>query len=98
LEADKVASLAALRDVWDKDFDPAVAECRGRIVKMMGDGCIGTRRIKVECPISITECLFDGCLPVARRLLRDGATFREAKNRCDWMGCDDGDPAAPAGL
>ena len=38
--ADEAGTLAALRDVWTKRFNPAVAAHHGRIVKTMGDGAL----------------------------------------------------------
>ena len=38
MAADEAGTLAALREVWTGHFNPAVTNCRGRIVKMMGDG------------------------------------------------------------
>ncbi|WP_210238227.1 adenylate/guanylate cyclase domain-containing protein [Mesorhizobium sp. M2E.F.Ca.ET.209.01.1.1] len=49
---DEAGAVAALREVWQKTFNPAVAARHGRIVKMMGDGAL------VEFPsvVSAVEC------------------------------------------
>ncbi|NTS32978.1 guanylyl cyclase [Phyllobacterium sp. BT25] len=40
VEADEAGTLAAIRDLRSKVTDPLLAEYRGRIVKLMGDGAI----------------------------------------------------------
>ncbi|WP_210192531.1 tetratricopeptide repeat protein [Mesorhizobium sp. WSM1497] len=49
---DEAGTVAALRDVWQETFNPAVAARHGRIVKMMGDGAL------VEFPsvVGAVEC------------------------------------------
>ncbi|TRC93381.1 tetratricopeptide repeat protein [Mesorhizobium sp. WSM4303] len=49
---DEAGTLAALREVWQQTFNPAVTARHGRIVKMMGDGAL------VEFPsvVSAVEC------------------------------------------
>jgi adenylate cyclase len=60
IEADEAGTLAALRDIWAKRFNPVVAEYRGRIVKMMGDGALvefASAVDAVECAIAIQEAM-----------------------------------------
>lgn len=49
---DEAGTVAALREVWQETFNPAVTARHGRIVKMMGDGAL------VEFPsvVSAVEC------------------------------------------
>ena len=58
--ADEAGTLAALRRIWDETFNPAVAERRGRIVKMMGDGALvefGSVVDAVECAVAIQRAM-----------------------------------------
>ena len=60
--ADEAGTHAALRDLWVKRFNPAVAEHRGRIVKMMGDGALvefASAVDAVDCAISIQQAETD---------------------------------------
>jgi len=60
MEADEAGTLAALRDIWATRFNPVVAEYRGRIVKMMGDGALvefASAVDAVECAIAIQEAV-----------------------------------------
>lgn len=58
--ADEAGTLAALRDMWATQFNPAVATHHGRIVKMMGDGALvefGSAVDAVECALAVQGAL-----------------------------------------
>ena len=58
--ADEAGTLAALRDVWSVRFNPTVAEHRGRVVKMMGDGALvefASAVDAVECGLAIQRAM-----------------------------------------
>ena len=38
--ADEAGTLAALRDIWQAEFDPCIGRHNGRIAKKMGDGAL----------------------------------------------------------
>ena len=60
--ADEPGTLAALRDVWTKFLNPAVAAHRGRIVKMLGDGALiefASAVDAVECAVAFQEVMAD---------------------------------------
>jgi adenylate cyclase len=40
MEANEAGTIAALRQVWNDTFNPAVLARRGRIVDVMGDGAL----------------------------------------------------------
>ena len=60
--ADEPGTLAALRDVWTKLLNPAVAAHRGRIFKMLGDGALiefASAVDAVECAVAFQEAMAD---------------------------------------
>ncbi len=50
MEADEAGTLARLRSVRQELIDPAIAKCKGRVIKTTGDGML------VEFP-SVTEAV-----------------------------------------
>ena len=57
---DEGGALAALRSVWSETFNPTVADHRGRIVKMMGDGALvefGSVVDAVQCAVAIQRAM-----------------------------------------
>lgn len=56
--AEEAGRLAALHEVWTVHFSPAVADYRGRIVKMKGDGALAEFSSKVDA--ADAERLRDG--------------------------------------
>jgi len=58
--ADEAGTLAALHEMWDERFNPAVATHGGRLVKMMGDGALVefTSAVEaVECALAIQAAM-----------------------------------------
>ncbi len=58
--ADEAGTIAALKQIWTRTFNPAVASHRGRVVKMMGDGALvefGSVIDAVECAASIQRAM-----------------------------------------
>ena len=54
--ADEEGTLAALQEIWADCFNPSVAQYRGRIVKMLGDGALvefASAVDAVECAVAI---------------------------------------------
>jgi len=59
---DEAGTVAALRELWAKRFNPAVSQYRGRIVKMMGDGALvefSSAVDAVDCAIAIQATMVD---------------------------------------
>ena len=58
--ADEAGTIAVLREIWSKTFNPAVAARHGRVVKMMGDGALvefGSVVDAVECAVAIQHAM-----------------------------------------
>ena len=65
IDADETATLAAIKTLRAQVIDPLIAEHRGRIVKLMGDGMLvefGSLVDAVQCAVTIQMQL-----PVAQR-------------------------------
>jgi adenylate cyclase len=59
---DEAGTLTALREIWTKRFNPVVADHRGRVVKMMGDGALvefGSAVDAVECGVAFQRAMPD---------------------------------------
>lgn len=73
MEFDEVGTLAALKAQREELIDPAIAECNGRVVKLIGDGTLVEFASVVDavtCAVAIQQCLSernDG-VPDDRRL------------------------------
>ncbi|QYK39980.1 MAG: tetratricopeptide repeat protein [Paracoccaceae bacterium] len=68
---DEAGTLSALRDVWAKVFNPAVAAREGRVVKTMGDGALvefGSAVDAVEGAVAVQRAM------TAFNAARDGQT------------------------
>ena len=78
VEQDEEGTLAALRDIRHAVVDPLLAEHRGRIVKLMGDGLLaefGSVVDAVACALAIqaeTAARQDDILPERRIMFRIG--------------------------
>ena len=78
VEQDEEGTLAALRDIRHAVVDPLLAEHRGRIVKLMGDGLLaefGSVVDAVACALAIqaeTAARQDDTLPERRIMFRIG--------------------------
>ena len=63
IEQDEAATLAAIRDLRGRVVDPLLAEHRGRIVKLMGDGAIvefGSVVDAVACAVAVQKAVAEG--------------------------------------
>ncbi len=74
VEADEASTLAALRDLRRSVLGPLLAEHRGRIVKLMGDGLIaefGSVVAAVACAVAIQARVAEaqGQVPPERRIV-----------------------------
>jgi adenylate cyclase len=57
---DEAGTLAALKEIWTDHFGPIVANYRGRIVKMMGDGALvefASAVDAVECAVEVQKAI-----------------------------------------
>jgi adenylate cyclase len=60
VQTDEAATLARLKDIWGQVFEPNIAEHRGRIFKIMGDGALAEFASvvdAVECAVAIQNAL-----------------------------------------
>ena len=60
VQTDEAATLARLKDIWGTVFGPNIAEHRGRIFKIMGDGALAEFASvvdAVECAVAIQNAL-----------------------------------------
>jgi TolB-like protein/class 3 adenylate cyclase len=74
MEADEAGTLAALRDRWKTILEPMVAQHRGRIVKLMGDGALvefASAVNAVQCAVELQGLMADANagLTVDRRVV-----------------------------
>src|SRR5262245_39343280 len=60
--ADETGTLRSLKDLRTRLIDPVIAEFRGRIVKLMGDGALiefGSAVDAVECSVQIQRLMVE---------------------------------------
>src|SRR5262245_40759307 len=65
VDADDTATLAAIKTLRAQVIDPVIAEHRGRIVKLMGDGML----VEFGSPVDAVQCAvtIQMQLPLAQR-------------------------------
>ncbi|MFO1050310.1 MAG: adenylate/guanylate cyclase domain-containing protein [Geminicoccaceae bacterium] len=91
VEQDEAATLAALRDLRHEVFDPLLAEHRGRVVKLMGDGVLaefGSAVDAVACAAALQRAVTErqAGVPAERRIV-----LRVGVNLGDVVVEEDGD-------
>src|SRR3954453_1056013 len=74
VEQDEASTLAAIKDLREQAIDPLLAEHKGRIVKLMGDGAIMEFASVVDavaCAVAVQKAVADGQAksPPGRRIV-----------------------------
>ena len=73
VEQDEASTLAAIKDLREQVIDPLLAEHKGRIVKLMGDGAIVEFASVVDavaCAVAVQKAVADAAGQVAARAQR----------------------------
>ena len=94
--ADEAGTLAALRDIWQEEFDPCIARHNGRIAKKMGVGALAEFASVVDavsCAVAFQRRMADRNRTLGSAQDNDGPApmeFRVGVNLGDiWI--EDGD-------